>query len=129
MGRSQRGFGIRDSPGRPQGGKEDDITVVAAVVADGTQAGAQAQVQRAFDAAAANTASVPSAVGDATMEKRDVWLFMGEEKKEATRREQAEAVAEAVASGERKSMFSAAEVRCGRKLWREAEIPADPSRA
>lgn len=59
------------SPGRLQGGKEDDITVVAAVVADGAQAGTLAQVQRALEAAAANTASIPSAVGDATMEKRE----------------------------------------------------------
>lgn len=104
----------RSSPAA-QGGKEDDVTVVAAVVADGAQEGALAQVQRAFEAASANAASIPSAVGDAGMEKRDVWLYLGEEKK-TTRREEAEAVAAEVATGQRKSMFSAAEVREGDHL-------------
>lgn len=80
---------------------------MAAIVTDGTQEGALAQVQRALDAAAANTASIPSAVGDATMEERDMFLT---EEKVVTRREQAEVVAAEVSAGQRKSMFSASEV-------------------
>ncbi len=55
-----------------QGGKLDDITVVAAVVVDAARGAAALAASGA--AAAAAVVAVPSAVGDAAAEGRDVML-------------------------------------------------------
>ena len=63
---------------RAQGGKLDDITVMAAVVIPATGRAADAELAAAAAAASAALQAVPSAVGDAEQEGRSTVLFATE---------------------------------------------------
>lgn len=95
----------------PKGGKEDDITVVAAVVLDVSQEWVQGDFTTSVQAARAAVAAIPSAVGDAELEGRRVWIGAHEmDDSPSTRRMEAAKVAAAVANGEVIALFSPAEV-------------------
>ena len=96
----------------PLGGKEDDVTVVAAVVVEAGVEWVRGDWQRAAAAAAEAALSREScAVGDAVLEGRKVWIGAHEmDDSPSTRRAEAARAAAAVAMGQRPALFSAAEV-------------------